>query len=151
MQSVMDARDGQFKLMEVNPRFGHNLWYRTEFGINEPLMLLRIARGEDPGPVPPVPDGVLMLDPMWDVLHLLGQSLDQSLGWLRARLGRAPGRAQPFERESLGHLVRELWREYFGPGQRITNPLNRGYFSDPLPPFVRIARTFTQALGRRVA
>lgn len=52
LQTIVDARDGQPKLMEINPRFGHNLWFRTELGINEPLMFLDIARGRDPEPVP---------------------------------------------------------------------------------------------------
>jgi biotin carboxylase len=153
MQSIVDARDGQPKLMEINPRFGHNLWYRTEFGINEPLMFLRMAQGEDPGPVPPFEDGVLLLDPLWDLLHLAGQSLDQSVSRLRRRLrGRPPDAAgDPFEEEPLGPLVRHLRGEYFGRGRRITSPLNRGYLSDPLPPLVRILRVFVEALQRRAA
>ena len=47
IQSIVDSRDGKPKLMEINPRFGHNLWYQTELGINAPLMFLRMARGED--------------------------------------------------------------------------------------------------------
>ena len=153
MQTIVDARDGQPKLMEINPRFGHNLWYRTEFGINEPLMFLRMAQGENPGPVPPYEEGVLLLDPLWDLLHLAGQSLDQSLAWARRRLrGREPDSAgDPYEEEPLGPLVRDLRGEYFGPGRRITSPLNRGYLSDPLPPLVRIVRVFVEALQRRAA
>jgi len=151
MQSIVDARDGQPKLMEINPRFGHNLWYRTEFGINEPLMYLRMARGEEPGPVPPFEEGVLLLDPLWDLVHLAGQTLDQSLAWLRRRLGGGSRQTSddPFEEEPLGPLVRDLRNEYFGPGRRITSPLNRGYLSDPLPPLVRFVRVFVEALQRR--
>ena len=45
----IDPRDGQPKLMEINPRLGIKLWYRTELGINEPMMCLQIARGEKVG------------------------------------------------------------------------------------------------------
>jgi hypothetical protein len=151
LQTIVDARDGQPKLMEINPRFGHNLWYRTELGINEPLMLLRMARGLDPGAVPPFEEGVLLVDPLWDLMHLLGQSVDQSISRLRgARAARAAD-DEPYEAEPLGPLVTNLRAEYFGHGRRITSPLNRGYLSDPLPPLIRIVRVFIEALQRRAS
>jgi biotin carboxylase len=153
IQTIIDARDGRPKLMEINPRFGHNLWYRTELGINEPLMLLRMVLGEDPGPAPPFEEDVLLLDPLWDLLHLVGQSVDQSSAWVRARLRRraeATGHVNdPFEREPLGPLLRNLREEYFGAGRRLTSPLNRGYLSDPLPPLVRGFRVAAEALQHR--
>lgn len=155
LQTIVDARDGRPKLMEINPRFGHNLWFRTELGINEPLMFLRMAQGEDPGIAPPFEEGVLLLDPLWDSLHLLGQSVDQSARWLRSRL--RPGRRRagdddiPFEEESLGPLLRDFRSEYFGARRRITSPLNRGYLSDPLPPLSRFLRVFVEAFQRRVS
>jgi hypothetical protein len=151
MQTIVDARDGQPKLMEINPRFGHNLWYRTELGINEPLMFLNMARGRDPGPVPPFEEGVLLLDPLWDFMHLLGQSLDQSIHRLRGQHARTPSEDHPYEAEPLGPLVSDLRTEYFGPRRRVTSPLNRGYLSDPLPPVTRIVRVFIEALRRRAA
>ena len=36
---------GVTPLMGPNPRLGTQLWYRTELGINEPLICLTIARG----------------------------------------------------------------------------------------------------------
>jgi len=83
IQTVVDARDGEPKLMEINPRFGHNLWYRMVLGLNEPLMLLSIAKSELSDPLPAFRENVLLLDPLWDILHLLGQSVDQSLGYIR--------------------------------------------------------------------
>jgi hypothetical protein len=149
VQCIVDARDGQPKLMEINPRFGHNLWYRTELGINEPLMLLRIAYGQDPGKQPQFIEGVLLLDPLWDVMYLLGQTLDQSISWLRSKFGRCADEDFPYEDESLGELLRSFRLEYFGKTRRITSPLNRGFLSDPMPPLCRICRVMIEAIRRR--
>jgi predicted ATP-grasp superfamily ATP-dependent carboligase len=46
----VDRRDGQAKLMEVNGRFWGSLQLSLDAGINFPLMLYRLAEGED---VPP--------------------------------------------------------------------------------------------------
>ena len=151
VQTIVDARDGKPKLMEINPRFGHNLWYRTELGINEPLIYLRLAQGQDPGEIPPVPEGVLLLDPLWDALHLLGRSLDQGKAWLRARFRSSDDVLTPFTEDSIPYLLRAFRSEYFGRTRRVTSPLNRGWFSDPLPPLVRICRTVFEAVRRRTA
>jgi glutathione synthase/RimK-type ligase-like ATP-grasp enzyme len=151
VQTIVDKKDGQPKLMEINPRFGHNLWFRTELGINEPLMFLRMALGQDPGPVPTTEDGVLLLDPLWDSLHLLGQILDQSTGWLREKLTGQSAAKGALEKEAIGPLLKNLGSDYFSRRRRITAPLNRGYLSDPLPPLVRIVRVFTEAIQRRAA
>lgn len=76
--------------------------------------------------------------------------MDQSATWLRGKLGR-PTRDAPFEGEPLGPLLSDFRKEYFGPGRRIINPLNRGWLSDPLPPLSRIVRVFTEAVLRRAS
>jgi hypothetical protein len=152
LQTIVDERDGTPKLMEINPRFGHNMWYQTELGINAPLVALRLARGQDPGPIPEVPEGYLLLDPLWDLLHLLGQSLDQAANWLRRRLsGRSSAAAGPYRPDAVPDMLRAFRSEYFGRRKRITNPLNRGFLSDPLPPLARTARTLLKAVMRRVS
>src|SRR5262249_36022922 len=35
IQAKVDVRDGMPKLLEMNPRFGQHLWYRTELGCND--------------------------------------------------------------------------------------------------------------------
>jgi predicted ATP-grasp superfamily ATP-dependent carboligase len=150
LQTVVDARDGQPKLLEINPRLGRNLWFRTELGINEPLMYLRIAQGAEPGPVQPISEGVLLLDPLADLLHLLGQSVDQSAHWLRTRLSRAgETRGNPFGEKPVRALARDMRNDYFGARRTLTSPLGRGFASDPLPPSMRVVRSFYEALRRR--
>jgi hypothetical protein len=137
--------------MEINARFGHNIWYQTELGVNAPQIYLRLALGRDPGPIPAVPEGVLLLDPLWDSLHLVGQCLDQSRGWLRSKMRGAPAPAGPYQADAIPDLLRAFRGEYLGRRPRILSPLSRGLFSDPLPPLVRTGRTVLKALARRVA
>ena len=99
VQSIVDARDGKPKLMEINPRLGHNLWYQTELGVNAPLIFLRLAKGEDPGDVSGFRGGVLLLDPPSDLFHLLGQAIDQTIAFFRAKIRGAEPTSGPFERE----------------------------------------------------
>lgn len=149
LQTVVDARDGQPKLMEINPRFGHNLWYRTELGANEPLLALRLAQGVDPGEAPTFREDVILLDPLWDLLHLLGQVVDQSFAWLRTLFGGVKPDNDVLAKESIRQLLRDYQSEYFSRRDRVTSPLNRGLFTDPLPPIVRIIKTVAEALLRR--
>lgn len=151
VQTIVDARDGTPKLLEINPRFGHNLWYRTELGINEPLIYLRLVQGHDPGDLPAVPEGVLLLDPLRDILHLLGQCLDQGKSWLRARVEGSEVVTKPYTEDSIPQLLRAFTSEYFGQNWRITSPLNRGWFSDPLPTLVRICKVLLESFRRRMA
>jgi predicted ATP-grasp superfamily ATP-dependent carboligase len=152
LQTVVDARDGRPKFLEINPRLGRNLWFRTELGINEPLKYLQIAQGRDPGPVAQVSEGMLLLDPLADLLHLLGQSVDQSARWLRARIKRESGfRDDPLAEKPVLTVLRDMRDDYFGDRRRVTSPLGRGFRSDPLPPSMRIVRSFSEALLRRTA
>lgn len=149
LQTVIDDRDGTPKLMEINPRVGHNLWYRTVLGLNEPLIAVRLARGQDPGQLPAFREGVLLLDPLWDFLHLLGQVVDQSFARIRALFRGAEQDSGALEKESIRELLRDYRAEYFTRRPRVTSPLNRDLLTDPLPPIVRIIKTVAEALIRR--
>ena len=151
LQTMVDERDGAPRLMEINPRFGHNLWYQTALGVNAPRIVLRLARGEDPGPIAEVPEGILMLDPLWDSLHLLGQCVDQSWAWLRAKLRGVPAAARPYDGDSIPEMLRAFRVEYFSRRKRIFSPLGRGVFTDPLPPLVRTGSTVLKAVVRRAS
>ena len=151
IQTVVDERDGKPKLMEINPRFGHNLWYRTVLGVNEPMMFLRIAQGQDPGDTPKFREGVILLDPVWDLLHLLGQSIDQTMGFIRVKFMRVGKPIDPLVKDPIPQLLRDYKAEYFSKRDRALSPLNRGFFSDPFPPLVRIFRVMAEAIQRRAA
>jgi len=149
VQTLVDERDGVPKLMELNARFGHNLWHRTEFGINEPLAYLRLAQGQPAGEVPTWPPGVLLLDPLWDLIQLFFVGTGRSLGWLNKALGRTGPLLAEAGAERTPPLWPSLKSDYFGGRRRVTNPLNRGFLSDPLPPLARIGRTILFELMRR--
>lgn len=61
VQTRIDSRDNTAKLMGINPRIGGGLWHRIQAGINEPLMLLKIARGEEVEPIREYPVGIILL------------------------------------------------------------------------------------------
>ena len=48
---IEDPRDGRLKLMEINPRFTRPLKVCIQAGIDFPLLLYRMARGEAPEPM----------------------------------------------------------------------------------------------------
>lgn len=149
VQTIVDARDGIPRLMEINPRLGNNLWYRSALGINEPSMCIRLAQGQKAGEAATVPTGTLLLDPVWDLLYLFTLSLDRVKYRLSTLFGRVPTTEASLDSAPIRKLLRALKSEYFGKARFVTNPLNRGYFSDPLPPLIRISRTVLFELIRR--
>jgi len=149
LQTIVHAGDRVPRLMEINPRFGHNLWYRTELGLNEPLIYLHLALRRPIPEIADLPGGFVLLDPLWDFLQLSLLCFERAKRWLRKLLGRAQALPEPAATESVLGLLGSLKSEYFGPSKRRTNPLNRGFFSDPLPPLIRISRTVLFELLRR--
>jgi hypothetical protein len=155
VQTRIDARDDVPKLMEINPRLGTHLWYRTELRINEPLMCLQIARGEQPEPAPRPPAGSLLLDPIEDAASLLPALLDLCA----YRLRTAVLRRVPLDPWSPPLTLRELsaaYRDqYLAHRVRHVSPQLRYALADPLPSlvwcskvFASRARTATRMLGR---
>ena len=133
VQAKLDPRDGRPKLMEANPRVGHHLWFRMAVGINEPLMCLRIARGEEVDEVTNYPVGTLLLSPVEDVMTLGYSLLD--LFWYRVRttwLGQAPTdpHSPPL---SLRELAWSYAHTYFGESPKIFDPYFRHFPQDPVP------------------
>jgi hypothetical protein len=136
VQTKRDARDGLPKLMEVNPRLGTNLWLRTEIGINEPLLCLKIARGETPDPVVPGRDyslGRMLLDPFADFMNFFVDLVE--LGVYRFRTGvlRRKSVDQASAPPGLGAKLLAYRREYFGPHERVYHPSFRYMLQDPRP------------------
>ncbi len=133
VQVRIDARDGKPKLMEMNPRLGIHLWFRTELGINEPIMCLKIARNEDVEPVTEYPLGCLLLKPIEDAIALPFDLLDMAA--YRLRVLFRGGRVMDPSNRPL--TVRELFASYrahyLGDRQRRFSPQFRYALEDPLP------------------
>ncbi len=68
-----DRRDGRSKLMEVNGRFWGSLQLAIDAGVNFPLLLYRLSRGEDPPTQFDYKVGVKSLWLLGDLDHLLIQ------------------------------------------------------------------------------
>jgi len=133
VQTKIDARDGTPKLMEINPRLGMHLWYRTELGINEPLMCLKIAKGEKIQGIADYPVGTLLLEPMEDVLRLSFAFLDLFLYKFRT-LFRGIEPIDPLNSPlSLKEIIQSYRRTYFWGGKKKFSPHFKYILEDPLP------------------
>jgi len=140
LQTQLDGRDDIPRLMEINPRLGHNLWFRAELGIPEPCMLISLARGESMGEKPVFRKGVLLLDPLIDMVHLLREIRHRLLSCIIPNRRRNHSGFEALPRDSIRDLIANYIKDYFSYHMRVTSPLNRGYLSDPLPPLSRLAR-----------
>lgn len=131
VQMKFDPRDGIPKLMEINPRLGYRLWLRTEQGINEPLMCLKIARGEEVEAIKDQPVGTLLLDPMEDLMGLCLGLIDLLI--YKFRIGvRRKAPLDPLNAPmGLRELIQSYRESYFGAKRRIFNPYFTDFFQDP--------------------
>lgn len=133
IQAKVDIRDGKPKLTEMNPRLGVHLWYRTELGCNEPMMCLKIARGEEVPEFRDFPEGTLLLEPLEDVLRFGCQFLDLFLYRFRTQL-RGMKTLDPYNVPlCLVNLVQAYAGDYFGPKKRAFSPHFRYLLDDPFP------------------
>jgi biotin carboxylase len=132
VQAKIDFRNGIPKLMEINPRLGTHLWYRTELGINEPLMCLKIAREEEVEAVNDYPVGTMLLEPIEDVMGLGFGLLDLMIYRFRIGiLGKVP--MDPFNPPmALRELIQSYQQTYLNVKKKVFNPYFRYFFQDPL-------------------
>jgi biotin carboxylase len=132
IQSKIDQRDGVPKLMEINPRLGTHLWYRTELGINEPLICLKIARGDEVGVANDYPMGKMLLEPVEETIAAIVGLLDLLVYRFRtALLGKVP--IDPSNTPiSLRETVQSYRKCYFNGKEKVFNPYFRYFFQDPL-------------------
>lgn len=132
IQTKVDIRDGRPKILEMNPRLGLHLWFRTELGGNEPLMCLRIAGGEEVAEHH-YPVGRLLLAPFEDTLRLGLDILDALVYRMRTRvLGKRPIDPNNPPR-ALTELARAYARDYFGSQTKVFSPYWKYLLDDPLP------------------
>jgi len=136
VQTKTDARDGLPKLMEINPRLGTQLWSRTEIGINEPLLCIRIGRGESPEPVVPgrdYPLERLLLDPFADFMNFFVDLAELAVYRFRTGALRRDSIDQASAPPGLAAMLGAYRQQYFGPYQRVYHPSFRYVFQDPRP------------------
>lgn len=149
IETIRDPRDGQDKLMEINPRFPRQVWNRVELGINEPLMCVRIARGEPVETVPSCEPGILFVSPVEDAGLFLLQVADRAVYQWRTQVG-----GEPLLDPSCTPLsVREQWRAYRStyrrPGRRVFDPYFTNAWRDPVPSLLWWMQFTTWLVGGR--
>lgn len=132
VQMKIDARDGLGKLMEINPRLGSRRWSRTESGINEALMCVKIARGEAVEAVQSVPVGLMLIHPIEDLLGLGFKCLDLFIYRFRTGLLRRTPLDPSNPPVALKKLICSYKETYLSGKKKLTNPYFRHFFQDPL-------------------
>lgn len=118
--------------MEINPRLGLGLWNRTEMGINEPLMILKIARGEEVEPLRECPVGAVFIDPVEQGVRI-GLALADLLLY-RIRIGLLGKKPIDPNRPamSLKEVVRWIREIYFSGRRKVWSPYTKYFFHDPI-------------------
>lgn len=146
IQTKIDFRDGLPKLMEMNPRLGYHLWFRTELGINEPLMCLKIARGEEVQTVKDYPTGKMLLSPLEDFYGLGFWVLDAIFYKVRAGiLGKRP--TDTFNAPmSIREMIESYRKTYLNGNERVYDPHFSSFFQDPCVCALWWAKYFLQIL-----
>jgi biotin carboxylase len=131
LQTKIDFRDGVPKLMEMNPRLGYHLWFRTELGINEPLMCLKIAQGEDVRAIAEYPFGTMLLSPVEDVFGLGFWILDQAFYKFRTGILRKEPTDHFNAPMSAKEMLKSFKETYFNGNEKVFDPHFRYFFQDP--------------------
>jgi len=149
LEAKIDSRDGIPKLMEINPRLGYLLWIRTELGINEPLMCLKITKGEEVEAVKDCPVDTVFLWPAEDLLGLCFKILDLLIYKFRIGVqGKSP--IDPSNPPmSLKELFQSYKQTYIGDKKKVFNPYFRYFFQDPLVSIIWWLQFFTTMLSAR--
>ena len=132
VQTRIDSRDNTPKLMEINPRIGSGLWRRITVGINEPLMILKIAKGEEVEPIRHYPVGTVFADPIEHGVHFVVALVDWVIYNIRTRLLRKAPLDSHRPAMSLGGLFQSIRKTYFSGEKRVYSPYTKYFFRDPL-------------------
>jgi predicted ATP-grasp superfamily ATP-dependent carboligase len=134
VQITVDPRDGLPKLLEINARFGHNLWRRTALGVNEPLIFLQLAQDKPVTGNVSFPDGVMLLDPIADLKYLCRQVVETAQGL--ALFDRGDARRSDFTEVNPRGVLKTLRvyrHEYLNKKRKVFNPDAGNLFVDPWP------------------
>jgi hypothetical protein len=133
---------------------GTHLWYRTELGINEPLICLNIAQGCEVEAARDYPVGKMLLEPVEETIGMAVGLLDLLIYKFRTRvLGKVP--IDPFNTPiCLAEMIRYYRQCYFNGKEKVFNPYFRYFFQDPLVSilwwlaFLRYVARNTRHLGK---
>jgi biotin carboxylase len=136
VQTKVDHRDGVPKLMEINPRLGFTLWNRTEVGINEPLLCLKMARGENVEAIGHYPSGTIFISPLEDAQALMFKLLDLFASKCRVRIQSRAEVIPDARPVSVTELVRSYRSTYFNRKTKVFSPYFRYWLEDPLVCFL---------------
>ena len=132
LQTKVDPRDGLPKLLEINPRLGHHLWYRTAIGINEPLMCLQIAQGEEVAAIESYPAGKMFLSPVEDLLSFGFGLVDRVMYTLKTRLFLKRTLDPLSAPLPFNKLFRSYSQSYWNGQDKVFDPYFRYFLEDPV-------------------
>lgn len=136
IQTKVDPRDGIPKLLEINARLGQHVWWRTGLGVNEPMICLQIARGETPTGDFRFREGVMLLDPYFDLFEFYPHAASALFNVARRlvrRGGDSPqGTAEPGQ-PGVRSLLRAYARDYLNLKPKVFCPEFSSLLSDPKP------------------
>jgi hypothetical protein len=132
--------------MEVNPRLGQHLWYRTELGINAALMCVQIARGEQVEVPGDYPVGKIFVSPVEDLLAQAFGLIDLVMYKVRtAFVGRKP--MDPHDPPmALSEIIQSYRWAYLRGKEKVFDPYFRYFFRDPLVSILWWSKYFAQVL-----
>lgn len=137
VQTHIDPRDGIPKLLEINARLGQHLWWRTGLGVNEPMILIDLARGRQATGKFEFSDGVIMLDPYHDVFFLYTNLIEATFRVARriASQIRHAAPAADIETRSVRiiDILRLYRRDYLNGKPKLLCPEVANLFVDPWP------------------
>jgi hypothetical protein len=133
--------------MEVNPRFSRNMWQRTELGVNEPWMSIKIAKHESIESFKEYQVGVLFICPVEDLQLLVLQLLDSLIYKLRATVLRKATLDRLSTPKPIIAQIRSYLRNYFSDQTKIIDPHFRQFFRDPLVSILWWLRFSSWVLG----
>jgi hypothetical protein len=131
IEAIHDPRDGIYKLLEINPRFPRQLWNRTGLGVNEPLMCVRIARGEPVEPIAEYPVGVVFVSPLEDA-QLLGLQMLDTLAYKLRQLTGRDARIDQSKPAPVADEIKAFLQTYLGGERKVVDPKFTSLVQDPL-------------------
>lgn len=132
IQTKLDPKTGEPKLLEINPRVGTHLWCRIASGVNEPMMCLKIARGESVETATQLRTGMLLLEPTEDAIAIGFEALDRMLYNIRVKW-RGRETVDPASVPlPIGQIFPSYLKYYRTKQEKVFSPMFTSFRNDPL-------------------